>query len=356
MKKKYFVSFIVGYFPALHAFDVYQNYYLYPLILAKELGFKPVVIIKEGEECMKNDPNLPNDLLIIEYKNFPHFLYLLSKYSFLGSLFYINNHGALSYIAIFFSKLFFCKNIFMGHIQPKRTTKIRQYIFDLVIFFTNRVRLNNLTEKSFLLGRGFSHKKLYIVPFAFNSTVFYKKTFDYKKRSDLVYYGNTTKQKGIPVLLEAVSIVKETVPGILFHIVGSRGDYNPDIDIAKYQLENNVVQHGAFKHGEALNTLLNQFSVFIISTKAEGVCMAVYEAALAGNALCLPNIMSFENTFKGKALFHDVSDAHKLAENILIYLQDQNLIQNYNEKCRKMILSEFDEKTIKKELIQLLSF
>ena len=312
-KGKYFVSFINGYFPALHSFSVSQNYYLYPLLLALELGYKPIAIVQGGVNVLRSDPHFDSRITVIEYKNFFQYSYLIARYSFLRAIFYINTHSLPSYFSLVLTKLLACPSIFMGHIQPKRTTKLRQIIFNWVLFFVDRVRLNNESEKKFLSDCGIDRKKLYVVPIAINGSVFYKNNFDYSSRKDVVYYGNTTNQKGLPTIFEAVAIIKKEIPDIKLHIVGSRGDYNPEEGIQRYNLKDNVVLHGAFSHGVELNNLLNRFSVFVISTKGEGQCLAVYESALAGNALCLPKIMSFEDVFKDKALFHDLGDADGLA-------------------------------------------
>ncbi len=355
-KNKYFVSFVIGYFPALHKFAIFQNYYLYPSVVAKEIGYTPVILIKEGESDLYADPNLPKDIVIVEYKNFAHFISVLTKYSLLRSFFYINNHQPLSYFALIFTKLFFCKNIFMGHIQPKRTNSFRQFIFNFVLLFTDRVRLNNSAEKQFLLSINVPKQKLFIVPIAIDTTKFHLVQEDYTTRKDIVYYGNLTTQKGLPTIFEALSLVKNELPNTCLHIVGSRGNYAPEEDIKKMGLEGSVVLHGTFFHGKELNTLLNSFLVFVISTKAEGQCMAVYESALAGNALCLPKIMSFTETFKNKALFHELGDAPALAKNIVEYLNNKSAIESHNKKVVNMINLEYTEEVVKESFLKLLTF
>jgi glycosyltransferase involved in cell wall biosynthesis len=354
-KETYFVCFIAGYFPALHFFAPYQNYYLYPLLIAEELGYKPVAIVKEGDQYLRNDPNITSGITIITYTTFFSFIKILTKYSLKNSVFYINNHLSVSYLALLYTRLFSRTSIFMGHIQPKRTTKIRQYIFECVMHATTRIRLNNISEKSFLLARGFSEKKLYIAPIAVNQEAFHKVVTDYTLRQDIVYYGNTTSQKGLPTIFEALAIVRKKIPTIKLHIVGSRGDYSPEKDVKDLGLTDNVVFHGPYAHGEQLNTLLNQFKVFVISTKGEGQCLAVYESALSGNALCLTNIMSFRDVFKNKALFHDIGDAEKLAENILYYLEHDDVVEEYNQRCLEMITKEYSPSQVKQQVVELLS-
>lgn len=354
-RDRYFITFIIGYFKALHSFSVFQNYYLYPAVLAKSVGFKSVIIIKEGTDLLKSDPHFEKDIIVIEYKNIFQFMCILTKFSFKNSVFYINNHNIRSYIALIFTGIFGRINIFMGHIQPKRTTYARQKVFNFVIRFTSFIRLNNISEKRFLKEEcGVPDKKLVVIPIAIDMNNFSLIQKDYSKRRGLVYYGNTTTQKGFPTMFEAVSLVKKHIPDIEFHIVGSRGDYIPEDNVSRYGLEKNIFFHGPHKHGPQLNDLLNSFEVFIISTKAEGQCMAVYEAALSGNALCLPKIMSFEENFKGMALFHDLNDSDALAKNIVTFLRNKDLISSYNQKNRNYIKEKFSEEKVKKDFISFL--
>lgn len=355
-KKRFFVCFIDGYFKALHSFSASQNYYLYPLLVASEIGYKPVAIVRGGADLMVSDPHFRSDITVIAYKNGFQYFCLLIKYSLRQSIFYVNSHTIPSYVSLVTSKLFMCKTIFMGHIQPKRTTKVRQFIFNTVLFFVDKVRLNNDSEKAFLVEQKIDPRKLHTVPLVVNNSAFYRINNDYSTRKDIVYYGNTTRQKGLPTIFEAFTIVKHEFPEVLLHIVGSRGDYDPKCDIDKYEIEGSVILHGPYPHGNALNSLLNSFLVFVISTKGEGQCLAVYESALAGNALCLPRIMSFQEVFKDKALFHDLNDAHGLAKNIITYLKDIELIKSYNDDCIEMIQTGYSEHAIEKKIVSLLTF
>jgi hypothetical protein len=88
--KKKFVSIIWGYFTHMYAFPPEENYHLHILKVAKELGFSPVVIIKDDKREIENDPNFDKDIKVIYYKNIFQFLFLVLKFSFQRSLFYVN--------------------------------------------------------------------------------------------------------------------------------------------------------------------------------------------------------------------------------------------------------------------------
>ncbi len=99
--------------------------------------------------------------------------------------------------------------------------------------------------------------------------------------------------------------------------------------------------------------VLNSFAVCVNSSFDEGQCVAVYDAALCGCALCLPKIMSFIGVFSGKALFHEPTDSAKLAENLLYYLQHPGIAEGQNERCRQDILRDCSEAAVEANLKKL---
>ena len=64
--------------------------------------------------------------------------------------------------------------------------------------------------------------------------------------------------------------------------------------------------------------------------------------------------MSFIGVFKDKALFHDVYDFEKLANNINTYLDDKELISNHVFKNIEMIKNEYSINVIEEKLKKLI--
>lgn len=375
-KNKYFINFIQDYFKSLHGFSLVENYYLHTFLVAKEAGYNNLItIIKGGEDILKTDPNLKVlqekyniNLKVIPYKNIFNFIYQILKYSlkFSRSTFYTNGHNLYMYMCIVLPKIFsfgFVRNIFMAHTQPLRgglgKAKLKQFIQDKIIFrfFVDRIRLNNPTEEKFLISRGVKKEKLFVVPLVVDDKLF-SKIRNTKDRKDLLYFGQLTKKKNVTNILRAFKLVieQEKYESLKLHIIGKVGeDYNLEKDIKDLNLENNIIKYG-FVPLEELNKKLNKTLIYLNDSEDEGQCVAVFEAALTGNALCLPDIMSFREVFEDCALIHKQGNIQNLAENVINYIENPNKIENDNERVIQMIKDNYNEKIVREKTKKLFTF
>lgn len=375
-KNKYFINFIQDYFKSLQGFSLVENYHLHTFLVAKEAGYnKLITIIKGGEDILRSDPNLKVlqekyniNLKIIPYKNIFNFIYQILKYSlkFSCSTFYTNGHNLYMYMCIVLPKIFsfgFSKNIFMAHTQPIRgglgKAKLKQFIQDKIIFrfFIDRIRLNNLTEEKFLISRGVKKDKLFVAPLVVDDKLF-SRTRNIAERKDLLYFGQLTKKKNVTNILKAFKQVlrQEKYKNLKLHIIGKVGtDYNLEKDIQDLSLENNIIKYG-FVPLKELNEKLNQTLIYLNDSEDEGQCVAVFEAALSGNALCLPNIMSFREVFQDYSEIHKQGNVEDLTRNIIDYLENPIKIENDNEKAIQMIKENYNDKIVSEKMKELFIF
>jgi len=347
-KNKIFVSIIWGYPKYFCDFAIEEHYHMHALKIAKELGYKVVVIIQNEPGIIENDPQLDKDIEIIYYSNIFNYLYQIIKYSVKSSVFYVNSVEPQSLIVPFLAR----KTIFMGHTHPIRQTKLKQMIFNLSMKFFSKIRLNNGDEKKFLLQQGITEEKLQVVPLSV-SFKDYKILDERQERKDLVYFGNITNKKNLPTIIKACNIVCEKYPEIKLHILGKEKDI---IDNTIISPKLNVIKYGFTEKASDVNILLNKYLIYLNSSFDEGMCVAVYNAALAGCALCLPTIMSFTGVFKDKALFHKVTDHEQLAKNIIYYLENPKTISEHNKLCREMIIKDYNYQKISELMKDLFTF
>lgn len=176
-----------------------------------------------------------------------------------------------------------------------------------------------------------------------------------QERKDLVYFGNVTAKKNLPTIFKAFELVKEKHPEIKLNIIGKIHDEQFNLFIKDLELEKNIIIHGYLPQEENLNQILNKTLISLNSSLDEGQCVAVYDTALSGNVLCLPKIISFESVFKDKALFHDIYDHEKLAENILYFINNPDIVNDYRDQCLNMIKKYYSRNRIENELRQLIN-
>ena len=345
-QKKYFVSIIWGYSPHMYNFAPEENYHLHALKIAKDMGYQPVAIVRGSENNMRNDPHFDKDIITIDYKNFCNYLYQLIKYSLRSSTIYANSYEWRSFIVPFLAK----KTVFAPHTQPKRQNKIRQLIQDFVYRFFKKIRVINQTEYDFVRSRGISGGKLVIAPITVSSKIFH--LTGNQKRTDVVYFGNITPKKNLLTILKAFKIVVGKRKGTILHVIGNNWDNDFLPNVEKLGLKDSVLYHG-FLPEEKLAEELNKYAVYVNASFDEGQCVAVYDAALCGCALCLPTIMSFTGVFKNMALFHEVMDHEKLADNIIRYLDDPALVQMHNRQNIEMILRDYSVESVEQKTKKL---
>lgn len=344
--KKYFVSVIWGYSPYMYNMAPEENYHLHALKIAKGMGFSPVAIVKGSKKNMMEDPHFDKDITVIDYGNIFNYLHQIIKYSLKGATIYANSYEWQSFLVPFLCR----RTAFAPHTQPKRSTKTRQYIQDFVYKFFKKIRVINETEKEFVLGRGIKEEKLVVAPITVSSKIFY--LTNNQERKDIVYFGHITAKKNLITILKAIKEVRKIKKDTLLHIIGKNNDEDFISNIKQLGLVDCVFCYG-FLPEEQLAADLNKYAVYVNSSFDEGQCVAVYDAALCGCALCLPTIMSFVGVFKDKALFHEVHDYQKLAENIIFYLDNPAIAQDHNKKNIEMILRDYSVEAVEEKTKKL---
>lgn len=346
--KEYFVSIIWGYPKYFYNFAPEENYHLHALTVAKNMGYEVIVLLRNQKGVIENDPVFDKSTQVIYHTNIFNYLFHVIKYSLKGSVFYVNSVETLSLIVPFLAK----KTIFTGLTHPVRQTNLKQRIFNLSMSFFSRIRMDNEEGKDFLLKYGIAEKKLIVLPLSMSFR-------DYKilpaqgERLDMVYFGNITNKKNLPTIIRACNIVCEKYPDIKLHLIGKEYD-KIDNNLVSKKLK--IVKYGFIEKPEDVNKLLNKFLIYLNSSFDEGICVAVYNAALAGCALCLPKIMSFVGVFKDKALFHDVTDHEQLAKNIICYLENPQIASAHNKLCREMIIKNNNYQKVSDDMKKLFTF
>ncbi|MEI6494760.1 MAG: glycosyltransferase, partial [bacterium] len=338
MKPRYFISIIWGYSPTMYTFTPEEKYHLHVLKVAKELGYQPIIIIRQGPGNVETDPDFDPGIIVHQYQNFAHYLWLILKYNYQNAVFYVNSYEWRSFVVPFFVN----RSIFMGHTHVIRQTRLKQLIQKFVFHFFSRIRLNNESEEKFLLQENLPKNKLFVVPLVVPSSTFYYD--DQKQRQNLVYYGHVTKKKNLATILQALSLVREKFPDIKLDVIGKIHDEDFWPTVSRLGLEQHVIYRGFFSQTEAAN-LLNNYAIAVNSSFDEGQCVAVFDAALCGCALCLPAIMSFVDVFHNKALFHQKTNHAELAADIICYQENEVLRQNHNDDCRAMIKQMYNLET-----------
>lgn len=330
--------------------DYKENYFLTSLDWAVKAGLDVYLLIKSGREYFEQDYRFNNRVNIVDYKNFFYFLFSIIKFSFLKATFYINGCIPPFFVIPFIAR----RTVFMAHCSPVRRSRLKQFAQNFLYMYFKRIRAVNYAEKQFLIKQGVPADKIFIIPLPI-SDIFIKRVSS-SDRTDLVYFGQVTPIKDVPTILRALNEVIKFYPKIKLFVLGDIIDPLFTPTIKQLGLESRVVVLGFSKQDNSLSEFLNCRLVAVNSSLSEGQCLSVYGAAMCGCLLCLPDIMSFNVQFKKFALFHELGNYQKLADNIRACLENRNFFESYNNECRKMIRSFCDFSSIERDFINIIKF
>ncbi len=154
-------------------------------------------------------------------------------------------------------------------------------------------------------------------------------------------------------VMRALKVIRERIPSAKFLAVGEDWlprQNLPDIhQLAKsIGVEDSVVITG-FHPPEMVASFIHGSNAFIHGADNEYQGLVTYESAAAGKPLCLSNIGTHTSVFGENALYHEVTDHRKLAENLLRYYEDDSLRKEHAAKNSKLV-QDWDYEVIKKKM------
>ena len=346
-KMPQFTSIIWGYHPQLFKLSPLENYHLEALKTASELGYQVGIYAIGSRAKIEDDPNLFAKFPISYHRGF--FSYLSFLWSKRGSVFYCNTFTLLSFLPAWFSK----KSVFMGHDSVLRKTWVKRIVQNFLLSRFAKIRVISQEEKEYLQSQGLLAEKIIVAPLAIDVDLFGSITAD--KRSGMVFLGNVTPDKDGLTILRALAQAHKKLPDLTLDIIGEVRDERFVPLMHELKLEQAVVFRGFIPHSE-LPKHLGRYQVYVNSSISEGQCLAVYEAAMAGLAVCLPRTMSFTGTFKDRALFHEIGDASALAHSMFVYATDSAMRDRHIESAQKYIREQYNRTVVNERVKKLFSF
>ncbi|MEI8091666.1 MAG: glycosyltransferase family 4 protein [bacterium] len=167
-----------------------------------------------------------------------------------------------------------------------------------------------------------------------------------KQRSNGIFIGNLTPIKNPEFLIDTCMLLKQKKIPFTIIIVGEdryckQGKTFKDL-VHAFGLDAYFHFLGFVPHRD-IKPYLAQSLLYINTSHSEGQCLAVYEAALAGCHLCLPNILAFPSVFGTNALYHATPQI--LAHNIISVLNHP--IHEHRVHNQQLILEKYTYANIK---------
>ena len=153
----------------------------------------------------------------------------------------------------------------------------------------------------------------------------------YPEREDgyrLLFVGTNWKRKGLDVLLEAVSIARESLPQITLDVVGPKpSDLSPQIHelIAEKQLQESVYFSGVIGR-EALPTHFWDADLYVLPSRAEALGVSILESLAAGLPVVASRVGGIPEILQGASagVLVDTLQGDDYAREIVALLRDRN--------------------------------
>jgi L-malate glycosyltransferase len=262
------------------------------------------------------------------------------------SPFYKFSPGAIAAAKFFKKKTVYTRTTF-PHEQGRHFLSI--FLDNFV--FSNMLKHADVTivlseQMKMAMSKKFS--RLEIIP-SFITKSYYKNAF--KNSCSILYVGRLDKFKGVDILIKSIFYVKNKIPLIKLHIVGSGECLNYLTNLIRlYNLEENVIFEGHLNDSE-LSDIYPQSDIFVFPSFKEGLPMALIEAMSAGLPIIASDIEPcIELLEMGKyGILVKKGDSKALADAICTLMADDSLKNHYSKLCLEKS-TQYLQKTIVKRI------
>jgi len=161
---------------------------------------------------------------------------------------------------------------------------------------------------------------------------------------NLLFIGRLDHVKGLPLLIEAVSVLKSNYPDIHLDIVGDgpeRADLQSIID--SRQLEKEITIHG-YRSQKELQAFFQRADLFVMTSFFEGIPVVLMEAMAHGVPVVAPRITGIPELVEdGVCGFLTIpGDSGALAESIASLLNDPGKRNRFASAGRRKVETDFD--------------
>jgi len=212
--------------------------------------------------------------------------------------------------------------------------------------FANKLICVNLVQKEILVKRGISAKKILISMNVPDPKIFKISPIAVKKNSDcfrIVYHGTITKRLGVDLAIDAVYLLKDKIPGLQLHILGSGEFINECLGKSRIlNISDRIIYHGIIPLNE-LPERLKEMDLGIIPNRysiATDLMLPVklMEYIALGIPSVAPRLRCISYYFNKDMLsFFNAGDASTLADAVLEFYKDPQLRYQKAEKARQFL-------------------
>lgn len=173
----------------------------------------------------------------------------------------------------------------------------------------------------------------------------------------LLYVGRLAAEKGVPVLLRSLSLLKEEGYNFELTLLGDGPDRTLLESLVKEHELGSMVHFGGYASQQSVRDTLLSSDIFILPSFAEGVPVSLMEAMACGIPVVGTNVGGVTELIKNgvSGMVVAPSDEIALKNAIAAYLTNPELRNQARIAGREAVEAEFNLKTEAKKLSQLFS-
>lgn len=171
----------------------------------------------------------------------------------------------------------------------------------------------------------------------------------------LICVANLRPQKDHLNLLKAFELLDPSLQ-ISLHLIGENPITNHSISILG-AIKNSPVHHKIFYYGtqKDIIPLLLQANLGILSSRSEGLPLALLEYGIAGLPVICTNVGHCSEVIRNNGKIVEVNNPNQIANSILEYFEDPVLMKTHSDNYQSAVINNFSEREIMLQLIQFYS-
>jgi colanic acid/amylovoran biosynthesis glycosyltransferase len=173
---------------------------------------------------------------------------------------------------------------------------------------------------------------------------FFKSAVHHDQNKNLLCVGRLSAAKGFPILLEAVSLIKEDLPEVHLTVIGD-GEDRATLEKLSQQLGiSQQVSFVGYKSQNEVRDYVSQTDVFVLPSFAEGVPVSLMEAMASGVPVVSTQIAGISELVEDGVSGYLVppGDVKATAEKVIALLRSAPLRQEFGRAGRAKVEVEFN--------------
>lgn len=159
----------------------------------------------------------------------------------------------------------------------------------------------------------------------------------------LLYVGRLAAAKGLPILLESLTLLRGSCPDLSLTIIGDGPDRSHLEDKVKKLKLSEQIRFAGYKSQSEVRDFFQQTDIFILPSFAEGVPVSLMEAMATGLPVVTTQIAGISELVKDGESGYLVmpSNAEQIAQKILHLYAEPQIRQSFGKAGRQFVEQEF---------------